>query len=99
MTVRRVLLVMIGAAATLSAGFGLIIFSSASSIDETIAHSHRIDAAFREAAEFVGEWRRSKGRLPTSDEYAAWASTQPEDVYSAKAVQYSLVAPPFSRNG
>ena len=28
--------------------------------------------------------------LPTSDEYAVWASTQPEDVYSAKAVQYSL---------
>ena len=62
MTVRKVLSIVIGAAAALSAGMALIIFSSVGVIDDTIAHSHRIDAAFREATAFVGEWRRSTGR-------------------------------------
>jgi hypothetical protein len=89
-TVRKVLSIVLGVAATFSVGLGLIVFSSARNIDETIAHSRQIDVAFREAVNFVRTWRRSEGRLPNSDEFAAWASKLPEEPNSAKDMQYSL---------
>src|SRR5712692_3993687 len=68
---------------------GLIVFSSAGAIDETIAHSRDIERTFRSAVRFLEERKKAEGRLPSASEFMKWRSEQPDQTYGAQHIEFS----------
>ncbi len=62
-------------------------------VGDTVKHSRMIGAAFDEAADYVDWFRVTNDRLPSKEEFSAWAQTQPKGAYSVDGVSIWLTPP------
>lgn len=81
--------VVLGAAGLATAAAGLIVFTSSAPINETIAHSRKINRTFTNGVKFVEEWKKAEGRLPSASEFVKWRSQQPNETYGAQHLEFS----------
>jgi hypothetical protein len=63
-------------------------------LERTIAHSREIEESFRKIASSVDEYIRTTGRLPTEQQFSAWAESLPQEEPIARNIWITL--PPFS---
>ncbi len=61
-----------------------------SSLDHTFDNNRIIENVFAAAHEKIEGWKAEHGRLPTSEEFAAWANSQPDAVLGMRSVEFWL---------
>lgn len=53
---------------------------------EEVSRNSTLVQSFSSAASWIDDFRKVHGRLPSSDEYKAWAAAEPEHVYGVRSI-------------
>jgi hypothetical protein len=79
----------VGVAGLAAAAAGIVVFSSADAIQETLSHSREIQRAFTSAVRFVEVWQKAEGRLPSASEFVTSRSQQADETYGVQHIELS----------
>jgi hypothetical protein len=74
--------------------FALLAVILISGFPKEVSRNSTLIQSFSSAASWIDDFRKVNGRLPSSDEYKAWAATEPEHVYGVRSI--SLLTPSSS---
>ena len=72
------------------------VFAWRGGVEHTIKNAREIEQAFGQASVFVDGFIQSHNRLPTEQEFSAWAATQHEGAHSARTFQLLTSPSQFS---
>lgn len=56
------------------------------SLPGEVSRNSTLVKSFSSAASWIDDFRKVNGRLPSSDEYKAWAASEPEDFYGVQSI-------------
>ncbi|MEN6426497.1 MAG: hypothetical protein ABFE13_14145 [Phycisphaerales bacterium] len=56
------------------------------SLPHEVERNHTVAKSFSSAASWIDDFIKANGRLPDSDEYEAWAASQPEHFYGVQSI-------------
>ena len=85
---RKFLSVVFGILALLAALFLFVALGEENSANRTIESSRKIESGFRNAANYINDFRNSHGRLPTKAEFSEWALRFSDGVDSPRYFQW-----------
>jgi hypothetical protein len=73
-------------ARTCAAIFVVLAAAGIAMLPEEISRNRRLPASFASAASWVDGFAEAHGRLPSNDEYKAWAASQPKRSYGVQSI-------------